>query len=55
VTGQETAKRLAEQLPDLEAADLVEVLSPSFLAAFHEMASRLEQIETLLSTPRDVA
>jgi transcriptional regulator with XRE-family HTH domain len=53
--GQETAKRLAEQLPDLEAADLVEVLSPSFLAAFHEMASRLEQIETLLSTPRDVA
>ena len=53
--GQETAKRLAEQLPDLEAADLVEVLSPSFLAAFHEMAVRLEQIEALLSTSRDVA
>jgi transcriptional regulator with XRE-family HTH domain len=42
---QETAEKLAAQLPGLEAADLVEILSPSFLAMFREVAARLERIE----------
>lgn len=42
---QRTAERLAAKLPDLEVADLVDVLSPSFLTAMREMAANVEEIK----------
>jgi transcriptional regulator with XRE-family HTH domain len=47
---QETAEKLAAELPGLEPADLVDVLSPSFLTTLREMAARLERIEADLKS-----
>jgi transcriptional regulator with XRE-family HTH domain len=46
----ETAKKLAAALPGIEAADLVEVLSPSLLATMHTIARSLEEIRAILDS-----
>jgi transcriptional regulator with XRE-family HTH domain len=44
-----TAEKLAAHLPGIEAADLLEVLSPSYLATLREIEDQLGQIRELLS------